>query len=1023
MNTVRICERCRAPLAANAVQGVCPTCLLALGLQEPSEAPTVASGAEPASGGINSAATTHVPRPGEQFGDYQIIRLLGCGGMGEVFEAEHGPSGRRVALKVMSRTLASEADRKRFLREGRLAASVSHPNAVYIYGSEEIQGTPVIAMELVAGGTLKDRLKKSGPLPVAEAVEAALHIIDGLEAAQTAGVLHRDIKPANCFVAADGAVKVGDFGLSISTLARGESLLTASGSVIGTPAYASPEQLRGEDLTVASDIYSVGATLYHLLTGRPPHETTDFVKLITEVLDKAPPVPNALRPEIPAGLAKVILRCLAKMRDARFPSYTALREALLPFSAAAPAPAPLGLRFVAGVMDEFFAWLPSLLWLVVIGRDSFDAVIVDRTVKAALVATGFYAWALVYYALGEGLWGASVGKALCGLRVVGPNRSAPGVARAFCRVLVFSAPAVLGVLSALIIHTPASYVALEQSTGLTAYLPVWFLTFVALWVTIRRRNGFAALQDFLTRTRVVSRQAAQERPRLGSRRREEEDGTLSKATPPPHVGGYGRFGPYEVIRSLGFSQGAEMLVALDPALRRCVWIHRLAPGAPPVSARRRDLSRAGRLRWLNGHRDAASAWDAYEAPDGSPLNELLARPQSWAAVRFWLHDLAAEIAAANKDDSTASPLGLDRIWITNAGCALLLDFPCPTQATAPPLNESVSPAGFPAAQRFLHTLAEIALRRVETAAAPPMLPLHTRPFLQCLAQARLESPEFLLGNLLSLLDKPAVVGRQRRAAALVFAPAIALLAGIVLGGVLYFAQKRATRDWPEAQFPGSAELRGELLTLEWIIDERATRRALRIHMATHHRDLILNTNFWTHPKVADALNASHRREAERAARDYDDVSERRRADAEELVAVHHLFLAQGERLLAYYAGTALFWVTFTLAAILDLGCAVFLGHDFFLHIFGVAVVKRDGNPARRLRLLWRNLLAWGFCFLLAPAVFVLWTVLSGIVASFDWTAAVAFGLAALVLAAVAFALWKPARGLQDLLAGTHLVPR
>jgi len=194
-------------------------------------------------------------------------------------------------------------------------------------------------------------------------------------------------------------------------------------------------------------------------------------------------------------------------------------------------------------------------------------------------------------------------------------------------------------------------------------------------------------------------------------------------------------------------------------------------------------------------------------------------------------------------------------------------------------------------------------------------------------------------------------------------------------------------------------------------------------MATAHRDSILNTNFWTHPKVADALNASHRREAEEAVKDYDDVSERRRAAAEKLVAVHHRFLAQGERLLAYYAGTVLFWVMFTLAALIDLGCVVFLGHDFFLHIFGIALVKRDGNAGRRLRLLWRNALAWGFCFLLAPAAFILWTVLSGIAPSFDWTADIGFVLAALVLAAAAFAVWKPARGLQDLLSGTFLVPR
>src|SRR4029079_2084417 len=141
---------------------------------------------------------------GEIFGNYRIVRLLGKGGMGEVYEAEQLGTGRRLALKVMLHALASDQDRKRFLREGRLAASVNHPNVVYIHGSEEIAGAPAIAMELVHGGTLKDRLKREGPLPIPDAVEAALQVIDGLEAAHAAGVLHRDIKPANCFVAADG---------------------------------------------------------------------------------------------------------------------------------------------------------------------------------------------------------------------------------------------------------------------------------------------------------------------------------------------------------------------------------------------------------------------------------------------------------------------------------------------------------------------------------------------------------------------------------------------------------------------------------------------------------------------------------------------------------------------------------------------------------------------------------------------------------------------------------------------------
>ena len=125
--------------------------------------------------------------------------------MGEVYEAEHVDSGRRIALKVLRSRLQNADERARFLREGQLAASVSHPHTVYIFGSEEIAGMPVISMELLPGGTLKDRVAADGPLPPAEAVAAVLDIIGGLDAAQAAGILHRDIKPSNCFVDSDGS--------------------------------------------------------------------------------------------------------------------------------------------------------------------------------------------------------------------------------------------------------------------------------------------------------------------------------------------------------------------------------------------------------------------------------------------------------------------------------------------------------------------------------------------------------------------------------------------------------------------------------------------------------------------------------------------------------------------------------------------------------------------------------------------------------------------------------------------------
>ena len=184
----------------------------------------------------------------------------------------------------------------------------------------------------------------SGPLPPAEAVDAVLQIIAGLEAAQQAGVLHRDIKPSNCFIDPDGTIKIGDFGLSITTTVRTESNLTGAGSLFGTPAFSSPEQLRGEELTVRSDIYSVGVTLYYLLTGRMPFEAANIVQLLVTVLEKRPSSPATLRAGIPKGLARAVLHCLNKDAGAgHFASYAALRLALLPYASFQPIAGNFGL--------------------------------------------------------------------------------------------------------------------------------------------------------------------------------------------------------------------------------------------------------------------------------------------------------------------------------------------------------------------------------------------------------------------------------------------------------------------------------------------------------------------------------------------------------------------------------------------------------------------------------------------------------------------------------------------------------
>ena len=199
------CPRCGAALPADTPDDLCPACILAAG-----EAPTVAAQGEmlttaPAIAGWRDVVQESIRlAPGHAFGPYHIERPLGRGGMGDVYEAEHIQQGHRVALKVLHQRLSSPG-RPRAILAGGPARRVDQPSAhVYIFGSEEIDGIPTIAMELLPGGTLKDRVKERGPPPPAAAVDAILQVIAGLEAMHAVGVLHRDVKPSNCFVDSDG---------------------------------------------------------------------------------------------------------------------------------------------------------------------------------------------------------------------------------------------------------------------------------------------------------------------------------------------------------------------------------------------------------------------------------------------------------------------------------------------------------------------------------------------------------------------------------------------------------------------------------------------------------------------------------------------------------------------------------------------------------------------------------------------------------------------------------------------------
>ena len=255
--------------------------------------------------------------------------------------------------------------------------------------------------------------------PSTAAVDAVLDVIAGLDAAARAGILHRDVKPSNCFVDDDGRVKIGDLGISISAHVPDDSSQRATGMrVVGTPAYASPEQLRGHALDARSDIYGVGATLYELVTGHVPFEREDLMALLMAVANDAPRAPHLVNPAIPRGLSALILRCLAKEPERRYDSYDELAAALEAYSSLAPTAAPLSRRCVAGLIDVAILGLPLVAYTI----EPLLAGGVDRGALSVLTTPlvgALTAWA--YFSVFEGAWGASPGKWLSGLGVVAAN--------------------------------------------------------------------------------------------------------------------------------------------------------------------------------------------------------------------------------------------------------------------------------------------------------------------------------------------------------------------------------------------------------------------------------------------------------------------------------------------------------------------------------------------------------------------------------------------------------------------------
>jgi hypothetical protein len=953
---------------------------------------------------------------------------------------------------------------ERFRREGRLASRIAHPRCVFVLAADEDEGRPYIVMELMPGATLADLLEERGWLPPGEAIAKILDVIEGLQEAHRLGVIHRDVKPSNCFLEADGRVKVGDFGLAKALV--GDVRLTGTGLFLGTPLFASPEQVRGEALDPQSDVYSLAATLYCLLTGKAPFEGGDAAVTLARIAADPAPSMRTLRPELPPQLDRVVRRGLERDRQRRWRNLDEFKGALVPFLPGRQTAGGPGVRFGAFLIDLLILMALGMLWwgafTLATGRD-----LVQTRPKADLRYTlwqnlvGVAIWVL-YFGVPEGLWGCTVGKRLLCLRVCTVTGSdPPGLGRALLRLGVYY---VLYNLGGLILLPPFLFLGRLDAPSreqqmlalllLLAFFPLEILGIGLLLSTMRRRNGWRCLHEFLSGTRVIQVPKV-ERRRARSTHPLDQDMARPRDLPD-------RVGPYAVRGALRWADDARVLLGEDRGLSRPVLLWLRPAAEPPLPPARRACSRPTRLRWLAGGREDWQ-WDAFLAPSGRPLADLVAAEGQlpWPEVRPLLEQLTEELATAAEEGTLPGTLAPGQVWVQPGGGVQLLDMPLrPGEADG-------AGSGSPPAQPALGLLTQVAVlalegrprRADESASATESIrapvPEHAARLLdRLLGEGKpYRGVREWRADLQATRDRPAEVTRGRRAAHVAVLTAflsVGLCCCMMPGGwltgfpplvglsverqvnrrVLQELEAAAARDFaagvlhpqPLARPAAVYRLRADL-KLRDRLRERLERdeREFQARLEGANGLTRIYVHFWE--QVVEQQEAQQQQSQvgrpNPAGPGVDVRAEaRRRAKAD--VPVRPMGLFMGAVALVELTFWPVVWVVW----------AFLLRGGLSYHMLGLSLVRSDGRRAGRLRCAWRALLVWGppAALLVAAVSLDTWYWWSAeanhpllrarwLSELFRWASL------GLLLAYPVLAVCRPRRSLHDRLAGTYLVPR